>query len=134
MADESSYTTPARSEAPQRFSSGVEAHENQRSRIVAPVANPGKQPERLPTERSGREIGLVIYDEDAQDRYRFRCDVEGCTTKDFGRVQELNRHLEDIHGNTLLVCGFGGWCMYSKSRRDKLIKHCREKHNTEYAG
>jgi hypothetical protein len=77
-----------------------------------------------------KEIGTVFYNEDTQE-YRYKCDREGCTSKSTGRVQDLKRHYEELHGGSRLECPVAG-CEYTRARRDKLMKHCREAHGSEY--
>jgi hypothetical protein len=77
-----------------------------------------------------RRIGCVLYN-DATKEYRYQCEHSECLgKKSMGRVPELKRHDEDIHGDIVLECPTG--CGYSTARRDKMLKHCREVHNAEY--
>jgi hypothetical protein len=77
-----------------------------------------------------KDIGTVCYNEETQE-YRYKCDREGCTRKSMGRVQDLKRHFDDFHGGMMLECPVAG-CKHTRARRDKLMKHCREAHGSEY--
>jgi hypothetical protein len=77
-----------------------------------------------------KDIGTVCYNEDTQE-YRYKCDREGCTRKSMGRVQDLKRHFDDFHAGVMLECPVAG-CDHTRARRDKLMKHCREAHGSEY--
>jgi hypothetical protein len=99
--------------------------------VAKPVAAmvSDNQSSRSTSESPFRRIGCVLFN-DTTKEIRYQCEHSECLGKSMGRVTELKRHDEDIHGDILLECPTG--CGYSKARRDKMLKHCREIHKAEY--
>lgn len=75
---------------------------------------------RLLSCKSGRDSRQGTHE-------RHACDSDGCKVT-FGRLSDLKRHHEDIHGRgqTIYRCNHPG-CNYAKrTRSDKVREHCRK--------
>jgi hypothetical protein len=120
------------SQAPAKGSSILiaQASHNRSSGHNTPAMASSSQTQPRTSGSASKELGTVFYNDEAQE-YRYKCDREECSGKTMGRVQDLKRHFDDFHGGLLLACPVAG-CTHSKTRKDKLMKHCREAHMIEY--
>ena len=93
---------------------------------------------KTPLDPQFRKIGLVYSNSETKE-FRYHCHVEGCANTTCGRVQELKRHWDSFHEDSIIWCPIRG-CERSKGvgnkpfsgvRKDKLKEHALNAHRVE---